>query len=128
MPGPLSCLQVDVLLQLLSHGLNWCLQICYLSFLSATAFLHPSKSSQEGANLFLLEIFFTALIAIFAGFGKVGVSLRLFALCVLCWQVRLELGGCSWEDAAMSSVSCSDQLAPDHLTSASASQALLLAA
>lgn len=46
-------------------------QICYLSFLSATAFLHPSKSSQEGANLFLLEIFFTALIAIFAGFGKI---------------------------------------------------------
>ena len=49
-----------------------CLQYAYLALLSGTAFIHPSKSDQQGANLFLLEIFFTALVAIFAGFGKVS--------------------------------------------------------
>ena len=46
-------------------------QISYLAFLSATAFIKPGKNTLSEGNLFLLELFFAALISIFAGFGKV---------------------------------------------------------
>lgn len=46
-------------------------QIAYLAFLSATLFIKPGHDTVAEGQLFLLEIFFAALVSIFAGFGKV---------------------------------------------------------
>ena len=46
-------------------------QIAYLAFLSATLFIKPGNNTVAQGQLFLLEIFFAALVSIFAGFGKV---------------------------------------------------------
>ena len=46
-------------------------QITYLAFLSATLFIKPGHDTVQEGQLFLLEIFFAALISTFAGFGKV---------------------------------------------------------
>jgi len=45
-------------------------QITYLAFLSATLFIKPGHDTVQEGQLFLLEIFFAALISTFAGFGK----------------------------------------------------------
>ena len=47
-------------------------QITYLAFLSATLFIKPGHDTVAEGQLFLLEIFFAALVSIFAGFGKVS--------------------------------------------------------
>ena len=49
-------------------------QITYLAFLSATLFIKPGHDTVAEGQLFLLDIFFAALISTFAGFGKVGPS------------------------------------------------------
>ncbi|KAL0031878.1 hypothetical protein WJX79_002852 [Trebouxia sp. C0005] len=46
-------------------------QITYLAFLSATLFIKPGHDTVQEGQLFLLEIFFAALISTFAGFGKI---------------------------------------------------------
>lgn len=46
-------------------------QIAYLAFLAATLFIKPGYDTVAEGQLFLLEIFFAALVSIFAGFGKV---------------------------------------------------------
>ena len=50
-------------------------QITYLAFLSATLFIKPGHDTVQEGQLFLLEIFFAALISTFAGFGKVSHSI-----------------------------------------------------
>jgi len=55
-------------------------QITYLAFLSATLFIKPGHDTVQEGQLFLLEIFFAALISTFAGFGKVWLLFHL--LCV----------------------------------------------
>lgn len=47
------------------------LQIGFLAFLSATLFLKPGHDTVAEGERFLLDIFFAALVSIFAGFGKV---------------------------------------------------------
>ena len=56
-------------------------QITYLAFLSATLFIKPGHNTVAEGQVFLLEIFFAALVSTFAGFGKVGVYCSL--ACVL---------------------------------------------
>ena len=46
-------------------------QITYLAFLSATLFIKPGHDTVADGQVFLLELFFAALVSIFAGFGKV---------------------------------------------------------
>ena len=48
------------------------LQIGFLAFLSATLFFKPGHDTIAEGQRFLLDIFFAALVSIFAGFGKVG--------------------------------------------------------
>ena len=48
-------------------------QITYLAFLAATLFIKPGNDTVAEGQLFLLEIFFAALISTFAGFGKVAI-------------------------------------------------------
>ena len=48
------------------------LQIGFLAFLSATLFLKPGHNTIAEGQRFLLDIFFAALVSIFAGFGKVS--------------------------------------------------------
>ena len=47
------------------------LQIGFLAFLSATLFLKPGHNTVAEGERVLLDIFFAALVSIFAGFGKV---------------------------------------------------------
>ena len=49
------------------------LQIGFLAFLSATLFIKPGHHTVEQGQRFLLDIFFAALVSIFAGFGKVSL-------------------------------------------------------
>ncbi len=48
------------------------LQIGFLAFLSATLFFKPGHDTIAEGQRFLLDIFFAALVSIFAGFGKVS--------------------------------------------------------
>ena len=50
------------------------LQIGFLAFLSATLFIKPGHHTVEEGQRFLLDIFFAALVSIFAGFGKVKLG------------------------------------------------------
>ena len=63
-------------------------QITYLAFLSATLFIKPGHDTVQEGQLFLLEIFFAALISTFAGFGKVrhAVSTSSSSVCLVCHQ------------------------------------------
>ncbi|KAL0035494.1 hypothetical protein WJX77_008879 [Trebouxia sp. C0004] len=47
------------------------LQIGFLAFLSATLFFKPGHDTIAEGQRFLLDIFFAALVSIFAGFGKI---------------------------------------------------------
>ena len=51
-------------------------QITYLAFLSATLFIKPGYDTVAEGQNFLLEIFFAALVSIFAGFGKVCFTIH----------------------------------------------------
>ena len=57
-------------------------QITYLAFLSATLFIQPGYDTVAEGQLFLLEVFFAALISTFAGFGKIAhhCQIAVFAL------------------------------------------------
>ena len=59
-------------------------QITYLAFLAATLFIKPGNDTVAEGQLFLLEIFFAALISTFAGFGKVVHSSAVVALVKHC--------------------------------------------
>ncbi len=50
------------------------LQIGFLAFLSATLFFKPGHDTIAEGQRFLLDIFFAALVSIFAGFGKVSCT------------------------------------------------------
>lgn len=58
-------------------------QIAYLAFLSATLFIKPGHDTVAEGQLFLLEIFFAALVSIFAGFGKVKLLLLKVSCCLI---------------------------------------------
>ena len=60
-------------------------QITYLAFLSATLFIKPGHDTVQEGQLFLLEIFFAALISTFAGFGKVRLPSHLLCVFATCW-------------------------------------------